>query len=123
VPAQWKSYVLQDREVISGQNPFCDQELLNLLLPALKKNWELGRIASLEERIKLVLGCEPLAYPQSISEHRTREPAAFGFQKRMDGQKLVTPGSQGTMAERVGFEPSFFNKINRLGGANGTSNL
>jgi hypothetical protein len=24
---------------------------------------------------------------------------------------------------RVGFEPSFFNKINILGGANGTSNL
>ena len=31
----WKSYVLQDRELISGQNPFSDQELLNLLLPAL----------------------------------------------------------------------------------------
>jgi putative intracellular protease/amidase len=36
----WESYVLQDRELISGQNPFSDQELLNLLLPALegKKN-------------------------------------------------------------------------------------
>jgi hypothetical protein len=32
----WKSYVLQDRELISGQNPFSDQELLNLLLPALE---------------------------------------------------------------------------------------
>ena len=31
----WKSYVLQDRELISGQNPFSDQALLNLLLPAL----------------------------------------------------------------------------------------
>ena len=31
----WKSYVIQDRELISGQNPFSDQALLNLLLPAL----------------------------------------------------------------------------------------
>lgn len=31
----WTSYVLQDRELISGQNPFSDQALLNLLLPAL----------------------------------------------------------------------------------------
>jgi putative intracellular protease/amidase len=31
----WKSYVLQDRELISGQNPFSDQALLELLLPAL----------------------------------------------------------------------------------------
>ena len=36
VAAPWKSYVLQDRELISGQNPFSDQELLNLLLPALE---------------------------------------------------------------------------------------
>jgi putative intracellular protease/amidase len=35
VLAPWTSYVLQDREVISGQNPFSDQALLNLLLPAL----------------------------------------------------------------------------------------
>ena len=35
VVAPWQSYVLQDREVISGQNPFSDQALLNLLLPAL----------------------------------------------------------------------------------------
>jgi putative intracellular protease/amidase len=33
----WKSYVVQDRELISGQNPFSDQALLNLLLPALNK--------------------------------------------------------------------------------------
>ena len=32
VVAPWKSYV---REVISGQNPFSDAALLNLLLPAL----------------------------------------------------------------------------------------
>jgi putative intracellular protease/amidase len=31
----WKSYVLQDREVISGQNPFSDEALVKLLLPAL----------------------------------------------------------------------------------------
>jgi putative intracellular protease/amidase len=31
----WSSYVLQDRELISGQNPFSDQALLKLLLPAL----------------------------------------------------------------------------------------
>src|SRR5580692_6792530 len=37
VVAPWKSYVLQDRELISGQNPFSDQALLNLLLPALSE--------------------------------------------------------------------------------------
>jgi putative intracellular protease/amidase len=37
VAAPWKSYVLQDREVISGQNPFSDEALLKLLLPALKE--------------------------------------------------------------------------------------
>jgi putative intracellular protease/amidase len=37
VLAPWKSYVIQDRELISGQNPFSDQALLNLLLPALNK--------------------------------------------------------------------------------------
>ena len=36
VLAPWKSYVLQDRELISGQNPFSDEALLNLLLPALE---------------------------------------------------------------------------------------
>ena len=35
VAAPWQSYVVQDRELISGQNPFSDQALLNLLLPAL----------------------------------------------------------------------------------------
>ena len=35
VRAPWTSYVLQDRELISGQNPFSDQALLELLLPAL----------------------------------------------------------------------------------------
>jgi putative intracellular protease/amidase len=35
VVAPWKSYALQDREVISGQNPFSDEALLQLLLPAL----------------------------------------------------------------------------------------
>ena len=37
VLAPWKSYVLQDRELISGQNPFSDEALLNLLLPALNR--------------------------------------------------------------------------------------
>ncbi len=37
VAAPWKSYVLQDREVISGQNPFSDEALLQLLLPALMR--------------------------------------------------------------------------------------
>ena len=36
VAAPWQSYVLQDRELISGQNPFSDQALLKLLLPALE---------------------------------------------------------------------------------------
>jgi len=36
VVAPWKSYVLQDRELISGQNPFSDEALLKLLLPALE---------------------------------------------------------------------------------------
>jgi putative intracellular protease/amidase len=35
VLAPWTSYVVQDRELISGQNPFSDYELLKLLLPAL----------------------------------------------------------------------------------------
>jgi putative intracellular protease/amidase len=35
VLAPWQSYVLHDRELISGQNPFSDQALLKLLLPAL----------------------------------------------------------------------------------------
>jgi putative intracellular protease/amidase len=37
VLAPWTSYVIQDRELISGQNPFSDEALLNLLLPALDK--------------------------------------------------------------------------------------
>ena len=37
VLAPWSSYVLQDRELISGQNPFSDQALLKLLLPALSE--------------------------------------------------------------------------------------
>ena len=37
VAAPWKSYVLQDRELISGQNPFSDEALLKLLLPALDR--------------------------------------------------------------------------------------
>jgi putative intracellular protease/amidase len=37
VAAPWSSYVLQDRELISGQNPFSDEALLKLLLPALEK--------------------------------------------------------------------------------------
>jgi putative intracellular protease/amidase len=35
VLAPWKSYVLQDRELISGQNPFSDEALLKVLLTAL----------------------------------------------------------------------------------------
>jgi putative intracellular protease/amidase len=35
VAAPWQSYVVQDRELISGQNPFSDQALLKLLVPAL----------------------------------------------------------------------------------------
>ena len=37
VVAPWKSYVLEDRELISGQNPFSDEALLKLLLPALDR--------------------------------------------------------------------------------------
>ena len=37
VVAPWKSYVLQDRELISGQNPFSDEALLKFLLPALNR--------------------------------------------------------------------------------------
>jgi putative intracellular protease/amidase len=43
VVAPWQSYVLQDRELISGQNPFSDQALLNLLLPALKRDQQMRR--------------------------------------------------------------------------------
>ena len=42
VLAPWTSYVLQDRELISGQNPFSDQALLNLLLPALNERKRSG---------------------------------------------------------------------------------
>ncbi len=37
VLAPWKSYVQQDRELISGQNPFSDEALVKLLLPALDR--------------------------------------------------------------------------------------
>ena len=37
VLAPWASYVLQDRELISGQNPFSDEALLKLLLAALNR--------------------------------------------------------------------------------------
>jgi putative intracellular protease/amidase len=52
VVAPWQSYVLQDRELISGQNPFSDEALLKLLLPALKGKkksvgFGLGQSASL----------------------------------------------------------------------------
>ncbi len=40
VAAPWESYVLQDREVISGQNPFSDEALLTLLLTALNAEEE-----------------------------------------------------------------------------------
>jgi putative intracellular protease/amidase len=33
----WNSHVLQDRELVSGQNPFSDEALLKLLLPALNE--------------------------------------------------------------------------------------
>jgi putative intracellular protease/amidase len=35
VKAPWTSYVLHDRELISGQNPFSDHALLDILLPVL----------------------------------------------------------------------------------------
>jgi hypothetical protein len=38
VAAPWKSYVLQGLELISGQNPFSDEALLKLLIPALNEN-------------------------------------------------------------------------------------
>ncbi len=40
VAAPWESYVLQDREVISGQNPFSDEALLTRLLTALNAEEE-----------------------------------------------------------------------------------
>src|ERR1700739_1278896 len=39
----WKSHVLQDRELISGQNPFSDEALLKLLLPALNAKKRVGK--------------------------------------------------------------------------------
>ena len=41
----WKSYVLQDRELISGQNPFSDEALVKLLLPALSGRRRQGAAA------------------------------------------------------------------------------
>jgi putative intracellular protease/amidase len=47
VVAPWQSYVLQDRELISGQNPFSDHALLQLLIPALnKKKTDAARASS-----------------------------------------------------------------------------
>ncbi len=46
VAAPWKSYVLQDRELISGQNPFSDEALLKLLLPALQGKKRPSSVAS-----------------------------------------------------------------------------
>jgi len=37
VVAPWGSYALRDRELISGQNPFSDEALLKLLIPALNE--------------------------------------------------------------------------------------
>jgi putative intracellular protease/amidase len=37
VKAPWTSYVLHDRELISGQNPFSDHALLDILLPVLEE--------------------------------------------------------------------------------------
>jgi putative intracellular protease/amidase len=45
VEPPWSSYVIQDRELISGQNPFSDQALLKLLLPALQKKRSEGASA------------------------------------------------------------------------------
>src|ERR1700742_2286540 len=46
VVAPWGSYVLQDRELITGQNPFSDEALLKLLLPALNGRRSKGAGAS-----------------------------------------------------------------------------
>jgi putative intracellular protease/amidase len=46
VVAPWGSYVLQDRELISGQNPFSDEALLKVLLPALDAKKSEGARAS-----------------------------------------------------------------------------
>ncbi len=37
VVAPWKSYVLQDRELIIREQPFSDEALLKLLIPALNE--------------------------------------------------------------------------------------
>jgi putative intracellular protease/amidase len=41
VVAPWGSYALQDRELISGQNPFSDEAVLKLLLSALNEKKKL----------------------------------------------------------------------------------
>src|ERR1700749_5010795 len=46
VAAPWTSYVLQDRELIAGKNPFSDEALLKLLLPALSGRKSEGAAAS-----------------------------------------------------------------------------
>ncbi len=43
VAAPWKSYVLHDRELISGQNPFSDAALIEVLLPALNAKKTVSR--------------------------------------------------------------------------------
>jgi len=46
VVAPWGSYALQDRELISGQNPFSDEAVLKLLLPALEASRRTANAAS-----------------------------------------------------------------------------
>jgi hypothetical protein len=63
-----KSYVLQDRELISGQNPFSDQALLVLLL-AFPAGLEYGR--------KLVIP-EPRLHTHGIVRETKSSAAVFG---------------------------------------------
>jgi len=50
VVALWKSYILQDREVISGQNPFSDEALLKLLKA--RKKW-VGEVIGKSDQTKI----------------------------------------------------------------------
>jgi hypothetical protein len=53
----------------------------------------------------------------------TRRSFAWLCRVQTDFRVISRTVSTLGLAERVGFEPSVSNKINKLGGANGTSNL
>ena len=82
VLAPWKSYVLQDRELISGQNPFSDEALLKLLLPALD-----GEEQPLEMVVSLC-STRSSSFESSLLTRKAAPPIVLfdGWQARSESQ-------------------------------------